>query len=256
MKCCASLFLLAASSTISSQCLGFTLLGGTIATKGWKNPTVELHVNPTNCPDNVRDLLEKAMDVWNGVPSSSLELKLGSDSATTIEQVLAGTIDVTPSVHCVTDLSAIGLNANVIPGVATGQAYDQKGYLITGALILNVQPGAAANINRLDSELTIDVMTHELGHVLGLGHSAEDSALMYYDASSRKSPTLGQDDVDGITYLYARDELGADPVLGGCAVIGSRHHDPISWMMVIVLAIPVFFGVAGARMRVRGENAR
>lgn len=50
-----------------------------------------------------------------------------------------------------------------------------------------------------------DVITHELGHVLGLGHSVDPNAIMFPSVSQGclSAPRgLGQDDVDGITYIY------------------------------------------------------
>ena len=216
----------------------FTLLGGTVATKGWSNPSVQFHLNPANCPSNVVNLLEKAFDVWNSVPTASLKVSKGRDSSVAIDQVLAGTIDVTPSVHCVTDMASLGLNADVIPGVAMGARYDGKGNIITGALVLNVQDGAGANINTYDSDVTINVIAHEIGHVLGLGHSASHAALMYYDASERTQASLSQDDVDGITYLYSRDEFGSDAMFGGCAAIGASRQHAGGWLLLLGLAVP------------------
>ena len=118
--------------------------------------------------------------------------------------------------------------------------FDGNGHLVAAALILNVQEGAAANINTFDSQLTVDVITHEIGHVLGLGHSADSNALMYFDASARKTPTLAQDDVDGITYLYTRDELGPDQMFGGCAVIGASSSKTFSpWLIVLTMLVPL-----------------
>lgn len=216
----------------------FTLLGGTVATKGWSNPSVQFHLNPADCPSNVVSLLEKAFDVWNSVPTTSLKVSKGSDSSVTIDQILSGTIDVNPSIHCVTDMASLGLNADVIPGVAMGARYDGKGNIITGALVLNVQDGAGANINTYDSDVTINVIAHEIGHVLGLGHSGSHAALMYYDASERTQASLSQDDVDGITYLYTRDEFGSDAMFGGCAVIGASRQHAGSWLLLLGLAVP------------------
>ena len=50
-----------------------------------------------------------------------------------------------------------------------------------------------------------DVQTHELGHVLGLGHSADPNAIMFptINAGCGAGPrTLGNDDVAGIGYIY------------------------------------------------------
>jgi predicted Zn-dependent protease len=45
------------------------------------------------------------------------------------------------------------------------------------------------------------VALHEMGHLLGLGHSTDQNAAMYpYWAGVRRN--LNQDDVDGIMALY------------------------------------------------------
>ena len=226
---------------LSSQSgLAFTLMGGAAPTIGWSQSHVQFHLNPENCPANVVSLLEKAFAVWNGVPTSSLRVSQGSDTGSNIEQVLAGTIDETPSIHCSTNMAALGLNPDVIPGVAMGARFDSRGSIVTGALVLNVQDGAGANINTFDPDLTVDVITHEIGHVLGLGHSADKNALMYYDASARTAASLAQDDVDGITYLYTRDEFGPDAAFGGCAVIGvSALRHPSGGYLIAGLALPI-----------------
>lgn len=214
----------------TTESMGFTLLGASKAVKGWAGEELELHVNPENCPDAVNDLMDKAIAVWNEVPTVGIYLKRGDDATTTINEALAGTATTTPTVHCVTDMAALGLNPAVIPGVATGQQLDGNGRLNYGVLILNAQPGAPANVNTMNEDLVVDVIAHEIGHILGLGHSSDTSALMYYDASKRKKASLAQDDVDGITYLYPRDELAGDAMFGGCAVIKagttSRGMDP------------------------------
>ena len=54
----------------------------------------------------------------------------------------------------------------------------------------------------------VEVITHELGHALGLDHSADPSALMSgATVIDGRNPGLGTDDVNGINYLY--------PVTGG-----------------------------------------
>ncbi len=222
----------------SNGAFAFTLIGASKAVKGWAGTELELHINPDNCPDEVNDLMDKAINVWNEVPTFGILLRRGDDSTTTINEALAGTATTTPTVHCVTSMAAVGLNPAVIPGVATGQQVDSKGRLNYGVLILNAEEGAAANVKTLNEELVVDVIAHEIGHILGLGHSSDTSALMYYDASKRKKASLAQDDVDGITYLYPRDELTGDAVFGGCATIkGQRGRGTIDPTLV---ALPAF----------------
>jgi hypothetical protein len=48
-----------------------------------------------------------------------------------------------------------------------------------------------------------EVATHELGHVLGLGHSDDPNAIMYrYPHFEGWGGTLGADDIDGLVFLY------------------------------------------------------
>jgi hypothetical protein len=59
----------------------------------------------------------------------------------------------------------------------------------------------ATRSNSADPRDLITVAAHEIGHAIGLGHSADSSALMYefYSGSHR---FLANDDIEGITSLY------------------------------------------------------
>ena len=177
------------------------------------------------------------MRVWNQVPSSGIQVERGDETDITIEQALNGPSPLTPTIHCVTNMSALEANPNVIPGFATGFAFDGKRHISYGVLVLNAQAGAAANIENMDEELVVDIMAHEIGHILGLGHTPDKTALMYYDASLREKASLSQDDVDGITYLYPRDELGEHTPMGcGTLPLTARGRTA----SYFVLLVPLF----------------
>lgn len=56
-----------------------------------------------------------------------------------------------------------------------------------------------------DQRYLEDVLTHEIGHALGLGHSAVNAATMYKSVGancSMKARSLDADDLAGITALY------------------------------------------------------
>jgi hypothetical protein len=72
-----------------------------------------------------------------------------------------------------------------------------------GFIVTNDGPTALEYLTR--SGCFEDVQTHELGHVLGLGHSLDPTAIMFPTINSGCPETprsLGEDDIAGITYIY------------------------------------------------------
>jgi hypothetical protein len=79
-----------------------------------------------------------------------------------------------------------------------------SGKYITGSLIM-INDRAGNQFAGKSRDEKISIIAHELGHAFGLGHSPVKDSLMYYSTiSMRKS--LGQDDIDGITYLYPKQQ--------------------------------------------------
>jgi Matrixin len=104
-----------------------------------------------------------------------------------------------------------------------------------------------------------NTMTHEAGHTLGLGHSTDLNATMYAFAPGGQTSkrTLGQDDIDGICFIYPKGgptETGsgsssAGPTVpfpkpgGGCASAGAA-----SWAALL--------GAAALWRSSRGRRSR
>ncbi|KAI3920576.1 hypothetical protein MKX01_039201 [Papaver californicum] len=64
------------------------------------------------------------------------------------------------------------------------------------------------------------VAVHEIGHLLGLGHSSVEESIMYPTISSRKKKVdLTLDDVDGVQVLY-----GSNPNYNGSLPSSTRSH--------------------------------
>jgi hypothetical protein len=65
---------------------------------------------------------------------------------------------------------------------------------------------------------------------------------MYYDATAKGYLGLAQDDIDGITYLYPRNELGQDKI-AGCALVKSLPPQPptgsMMWALLVSLLLPM-----------------
>ncbi|BAT74628.1 hypothetical protein VIGAN_01233400 [Vigna angularis var. angularis] len=65
------------------------------------------------------------------------------------------------------------------------------------------------------------VAVHEIGHLLGLGHSSEEEAVMFPTISSRrKKVVLAQDDIKGIQFLY-----GTNPNYNGSSATSAPERD-------------------------------
>lgn len=168
---------------------------------------------------------------WNKVPTSRLRLKSSGFSSP-----ISG-VDITQARLCSPTDSACISDANtkgqtVLPGVqniiiSCNQLADNfqdtsvlavtvpnkfSGKKIKGAVIL-IYDNSSNPFKNLSRSDRIGVIAHEIGHAIGLGHSEEEKALMYYKVVDQRE-TLGEDDMDGVTYLY--------PVkLDGCGIMDS-----------------------------------
>ena len=109
--------------------------------------------------------------------------------------------------------------------VFCGTAYD------AGDLGPATEPGRAyvtLKRNLLDSVSPDDwrqVMTHELGHALGLDHSSDETAIMWARTRSGRGYHLGDDDIAAIRALYGVDENRAPLAVGTLSDLSLRVAD-------------------------------
>lgn len=203
--------------------------------KGWNTSEIEFAINASNCPANINitSLMEDSFKVWNSVATSKLKLKVtGTTTSTTLSNPV--------TVYCETNFGSIIGDINSIPGAA--QVSTSGNYAVAGLITLNASSGLA-NIANFNANILKITLAHEVGHILGLGHSHDRSALMYYDGSYYVNMSLGQDDVDGITYLYPRNELSGDKALG-CALVkninSNNNRNSFFGLMALLLPFLVY----------------
>lgn len=230
MKVIITLFIL----TFSSQSFSFTLNNNFGA--AFKNDKVKVSVaGNTTCtgitPEELKSLIKPSIsDFWNSVSTSALRLKDGgfSDSIANIQSgflcpptdatcIAQGTVNppkgVIPPVSdiiiaCNNNAANFANSSNVLAVTVPNNFSKDK---IVGAVILiNDTSNAFYSLSRNEQ---ISVIAHEIGHAIGLGHSENQAALMYYRTVDMREK-LGQDDVDGVSYLY--------PVkMDGCGLFGT-----------------------------------
>lgn len=225
------LAILLSTLAFAGELHGFTLQGSDPNAKGWTDHNVAFYVNPSNCPAgvDVPGIIGEAADIWNNVATSKVKLSYGGTTISTA----AGS---PPIVYCEPNFqTVIGASQNSIPGLAQVSTSVATGQVVAARIVLNAS-GGTANIGLYDRTRLLIILAHEIGHVLGLGHSQDSSALMYYSATLKTNFLLAQDDIDGITYLYPRSELGEDPILG-CALSKELKPPPgaAGWLGMLLL---------------------
>ena len=197
--------------------------------KGYANPEIQFEINQSSCPAsvNLRQLVSDSVSLWNNVSTSKLKLSVGADS-------VAVTNTFPPVIYCdstMVNYSGLG-----------GSLFNFNGNAIQGSLSLNTNPASGGSILLQNEVLLHLLIAHEIGHVLGLGHSEVDYAVMYYSYGTQTSASLAQDDIDGITYLYPSDEQSSKMM--GCGLVRGPPLPPAStYTLCLLLLMPLLLGI-------------
>lgn len=213
--------------------LGFIFLGSPVGawthlgsqTYGWKQTELEFYVNSSNCSLPEEELylvIDRALEAWNHVPFSSLRLKRKSQSASDGE-IEFRNLDATqlPLIVCSNQLSDYGdVDSDRVLGFVPYFVEDSAGFVNYSGLVLNSEMGAQAELSQFDRGEIELVLAHEIGHVLGLGHSSDPDALMYFQLN-KNFLLITQDDQDGIAHLYPENLFKG---LLGCASVRQGAH--------------------------------
>lgn len=209
--------------TFSQPGLTFTLIQP--QTKGYANPEITIMINQTSCPAEIdlSKIVKDAVEVWNRVAWSKLKLFVGGETT-------AAATSFPPVAYCDATItgSTLGLG---------GSAGTPGGYLVRGSLRLNTNVGTAGYVLNQNYDQIVIVAAHEIGHLIGIGHTNDDFALMNYTIGEKTTMNLSQDDIDAVSYLYARDELSGQEMMGGCAGIKNIQTPP-PWVTLLFLLLP------------------
>ena len=195
----------------------WTYIGG--ARPRWFEPDdgqpVVFMVNPAGAPNQqITNDVAAAMSAWSSVPGCSLRLANGGSTqacnpADGLNTIIFNNCDHewSASSGCQGVLAIGGLSW--YPG--TTRVINGVTFVKGTAGFISFNPYAACNFGI--SCNVQEVTTHELGHTLGLGHSADTSATMaafaHFDG---RCASLRADDIAGITFIYPGQGGGPGPL--------------------------------------------
>ena len=225
---------------ITQNSFGFTLRGQSFI-EGFSADTVSVFYNPTNCPSTIASDINTAVEFLNSAPSTNLKLNVNGTTATGVSTFSGfafaqNTILIGCSID--TNADAGGCDAaclNSLVGVGTSSFNGVQ--IFNGYVILNENNGVGGEYSTKSESTRTIVMAHELGHVLGLGHSAEPAALMHYSVAQKSNLNFHQDDIDGLNYLYPSNEPGDG--LMGCGTISTNNKNNFNLVFLLLFLAPL-----------------
>jgi hypothetical protein len=237
----------------------WTHLGSNL--RGWNTQTLRVSVNTESCTlpaATVLEIVDEALAAWNGIPYANLKLERGS-STSSIATILAGTATDAPVIACDPDFETHIGSSDAVPGVTFRVTPNAAGNIAYAGMLLNAEAGAGAEISQLTRDELAIVIAHELGHALGLGHSSNEKALMYYSIANKSKAQIAQDDMDGIAHLYPRNELSGKGMAGCSAVhepgkLSKKSAASTLLFFILFLGLTLSFGKYFAKYFVRLEQ--
>ena len=221
-----------------------------VANKGarWKKLPINMKMNADNSglpEQDVRNVIQSAMDKWNTNTTKnvlSLESKKSNKPAS---QVIQANGEHTIGFSKNFSNDSLGFDPDVIVAVA-GQYGNGKemnnAFLLFNAEAVNWTTDENTGDSRsLYSDDLASIAGHELGHVIGLGHSEHPDAIMSTSRSSKIKRELTQDDIDGANFLLSnssQDAEGSGMSFAGCGSIKNiNNNDDINSSQTLVLIL-------------------
>ncbi len=185
--------------------------------------TVDVYVNSTNSQGLsgvfVQNTALASVTQWNGY--SSLTVRKNASSGTDQEGVNEIYFSTNPAIF-----SGTG-----VVGVTAVTYRNNTGEIIEADILINDNFGFSTTVNQ--SEFLGNVLTHELGHFLGLGHSQVIGSSMFY-ALTRGQSQVSNDDQSGVYSIYPTGDQNkvslSGKVVGGVklATVFGAHVEAIS----------------------------
>ncbi len=192
---------------------------------GWPTNQVTVQFDPSQCTNNIDSLVNTAISTWSQLDGSNLVITRGANVTTTATAAYTQSTAGTPVIVCDQALlTHFGSGLSGVLGFVTVKAKDSNAHITYAPLILNYDSTAIANLALYQTPVVQSVIAHEMGHMMGLGHTPDTNALMYpsIDPNVKTKFALAKDDSDGMIWIYPRSEVSGG--LFGCGTIETVNH--------------------------------
>lgn len=243
------------SLIISKNIFAFTLSNSVAA--AFPEDEVTINLASHSCENlgiTNEELLDLAMEgvdkFWNLVPISRLNLKRGEiiDVSSEFQTGSICNNDTSSSTGVCSTNSDLKVSSNILIScnqdtlgnnfqssaiIAVSIPNNISGRNINGALIL-INDTEDNIFQKKDRETKIAILAHEIGHAIGLGHSKHRESLMYYTTVPTRE-SLGEDDLDGIAYLYPMNQP-----FGTCGTISTNSNNNLLLSLILGVFLIVF----------------
>jgi hypothetical protein len=216
-----------AALLVSSNAQAFTLMFWSDGSPlyGWPSSNVTVDTNLSQCTTNITSLIDTSMTTWNQLDSADLVISRGASVSTTPTVAYAQATAGTPVIVCDQSLLAnFGAGLSGVLGFVAVRAKDASSHITYAPMILNFDSGAAGNLALYQTPVVQSVIAHEMGHMMGIGHSTDTKALMYpsIDPNTKTRFSLAKDDADAMIWIYPRSEFQGG--IFGCGTIENINN--------------------------------
>ncbi len=164
---------------------------------------IDVFVNAVNTqglsPSTIQSIADSSISQWNG--HSRISLRRNTTSGTNQSDLNEIFFSSDPSVF----------NGTGVVGVTQVYYRNNTGEIVEADILLNDMFTFSLNVN--ESNYIGNVLTHEIGHLVGLGHSQVIGSSMFYSLSRGQSQ-ISSDDKSGIYSIYSNNDSSKGTIKG------------------------------------------